>query len=95
MKQKVNHSQRFIGRAEKLPQFWHWKVRCSAPLRAELKAGVGLVVGGWKGAGERGRTVRSAREEEEHVCGGVVVSAVGAVVWMARGDGMVRGCCGS
>lgn len=38
-KQKVNHSQRFMTRPLKLPQFWHCTVMCSAPLRGDWKAG--------------------------------------------------------
>jgi hypothetical protein len=38
MKQKVNHSQRFITLPVGLRQFWQWSVMCSAPLSADVKA---------------------------------------------------------
>lgn len=94
--------QRFMTLPEKLPQFWHCTVMCSAPLSFDWKAA-------WRSAMQPGEdkcsklTVRSTCEEEEHgacllalelrngSCGGWVRSRVavdrGAEVELARAAG--------
>lgn len=57
--------QRFITLPEKLPQFWHCTVICSAPLSADWKAGLLLAMQSGKVC-LGGRTVGSACKEEEH-----------------------------
>lgn len=96
--------QRFITLPEKLPQFWHCTVMCSAPLSCELKAERWLAMRhrnlGWS----LGRTVRSAGKEEEHVRGWyalqmrykgaasvVVDSWIGARVAVDRAEVVRRG----
>jgi hypothetical protein len=60
--------QRFMTLPEKLLQFWHTTVMCSAPLSCELNAAQLLVVRLLFDA-QRRRTVCAACEEEEHICG--------------------------
>lgn len=68
MNVKWETDQRFITLPEKLPQFWHCTVMCSAPLSCELKAAQSLTVAMPPHALPR-HTVRPACEEEEHVDG--------------------------
>ena len=63
---KGQTNQRFITLPEKLPQFWHCTVMCSAPVSCELNAAHSLAVAMPRDTPRR-HTVCPACEEEEHV----------------------------
>lgn len=83
---KMRTYQRFITRPEKLPQFWHCTVMCSAPLSCDWKAGLLLAMRAGK-CDCNGHTVRSAREEKEHgvplLC--AAIATIGAAEGLGRG----------